>query len=302
MRASGLRRCARVVGGVLLAGALSGCRPPPHPPTPCSLRAPGGDEAAAATQRIPAAVWLDLLVPDNRDASDPLAAMHTCTGAALTVDSLGRDARVMPAGDAPALRITAVDDARALLWAPLRDYDDGDALGPVALLRRHAPEDGGAHLELLALGALRAPSRASLRLERLADGAEVVVAEGERCAGEERCVREIQLLPRAGERLIDAPLRSVAEDGPARLAVALAAGLGDSGGVRTAALERTLRGGPDGLMIVEVLRVQRCAGSEGEGCADEATLRRERPLSFDGERLHAPPSLWPPPGWEGGEA
>lgn len=301
MRGAALRGWARVLGGLLLAGASVGCRPPPHPPTPCSLRAPGGEEAALATERIPAAVWLDLLVPDNRDASDPLAALHTCTGAALTVESLGGDARVMPGGDAPALRIVAVDDERALLWAPLRDYDDGDALGPVVLLRRHAPAEGEAHLELLALGALRAPRRASLRLERLADGVEVVVAEGERCTDDGRCLRELHLLPRAGERLVDAPLRSGSEEGPARLAVSLAARVGVSGGVRTAALDRALRGDAEGLTIVEVLRVQRCVGSQGEGCTDEATLRRERPLSFDGERLLAPSSLWPPAGWEGGE-
>ncbi|MEZ4379866.1 MAG: hypothetical protein R3A79_00855 [Nannocystaceae bacterium] len=297
------RRAAGAALACLVGAALCACRPPPHPPTPCSLRAPAAEDAATASERIPAAVWLDLLVPDHRDVRDPLAALHTCTGAPLRVDSSRHDAQVLPSGEPAPVRIAAVDEARALMWAPLRDYDDGDALGPIVLLRRHDPGDS-AHLEILAIGALRAPRAAQLRLEALADGGELVVAEGARCeadVGEEaRCVRELQLLPRSGERLVDAALRSGDVEGPARIAAALSVATPIPGGLRAATLERSLRGDPEGVRIVEVLRVRRCVGAAGEGCDDVATIRRERPLRFDGERLLAPASLWTPEIVEGG--
>jgi hypothetical protein len=106
-----------------------------------------------------------------------------------------------------------------LVWAIVRRFSNGEAIGPVALVE--ATPRG---LAVRALGTLKAlPKSARLRLERVG-GIEVLLVDGERCWGNEdpkTCQRMVRLMPLRGNRFVAEPL--VGEDGrcmqPANIAL-----------------------------------------------------------------------------------
>jgi len=243
--------------------------------------------------------WLDLLAPDHYSARVATPQVHTCSGGALHVDPLGESSVPLPSAppEEVALTITAVGDD-VLLWAPVVYYEDGDALGVLAILSRHTDNaPAGPHLEVRTIGALRAPAISlEMRVETLADGVKLVLARGRRCPVQGRaCVVEIQALPWVGARFIDAPLRTDAGPETARIRVHETATAGSARGssTRNAEVRRQIRADDAGVTITETIHVRRCASALAENCHDEATLHRERPLTFDDESLYAPASVWP---------
>lgn len=74
-----------------------------------------------------------------------------------------------------------ISSKRKLVWIVTHEFENGDGLGPVALVERHDSEDDGSSLKVRALGALRARrERVRLRLETIPVRS-LVVVEGERC-------------------------------------------------------------------------------------------------------------------------
>ncbi|MBN1208000.1 MAG: hypothetical protein JXB05_24260 [Myxococcaceae bacterium] len=106
-----------------------------------------------------------------------------------------------------------------LVWAIVRRFSNGEAIGPVALVE--ATPRG---LAVRALGTLKAlPKSARLRLERIG-GIEVLLVDGERCWGKDdpkMCQRMVRIMPLRGNRFVAEPL--VSEDGkcmqPANIAL-----------------------------------------------------------------------------------
>jgi hypothetical protein len=285
---------------LLLSGPLSGCAHRPHRPTACSFRAPAGADALTTASLIPPPVWADLLAPDHRDRQDPLAELHSCSGSVLITPSLQGHAQRLPSReiDERSMTMTAVGDD-VLLWLRLLDFDDGDSLGVLALLSRHSIDDDptGAHLEVRAVGTLRAPAiPLDLRVEPLGDGHRVILARGRRCRKETPCVVEVQLLPWIGDRFVDATLTSssATEPMPARIRLREAsAGAVVDGWRREAEVRRTIRAESSGLVVLETLHVRRCPGALPEGCEEEAKVHRERPLRYRDAELEIDPSIWP---------
>ncbi len=294
-----LRSGAIAIGLCLsLAGGSLACRSTPHRATPCSLRTPATDEAVATAELIPAPVWLDLLAPDHRDALS-LRDPHTCSGAPLRAESLAGSSQVLPLRtiDDSSLTIAQVGD-NALVWARVLYYADGDALGALGLLSRHEDEGdpAGAHLEVIAIGALRAPAKLlDLQVLPLSKDAQVVITRGQRCPDSGGpCVIEIHLLPWVDDAFVDAPLLQGGRIAPARIRVHESSlGPEDNNGWRQETeIRRQVRTQAGKLIIAETLRIRRCPSALPESCEEEASVHRERVLSFDGQRLHAPPSLW----------
>jgi hypothetical protein len=93
-----------------------------------------------------------------------------------------------------------------LVWAVVRRFSNGEAIGPVALVE--ATPRG---LAVRALGTLKAmPKSARLRLERVG-GIEVLLVDGERCWGPEgatQCQRMVRIMPLRGNRFVAEPLVS----------------------------------------------------------------------------------------------
>lgn len=87
-----------------------------------------------------------------------------------------------------------------LVWAIVRRFSNGEAMGPVALVE--ATPRG---LSVRALGTLKAfPKSARLRLERIG-GTEVLLVDGERCWGEDEkkmCQRSVRMMPLRGNRFV----------------------------------------------------------------------------------------------------
>jgi hypothetical protein len=91
-----------------------------------------------------------------------------------------------------------------LVWAVVRRFSNGEAMGPVALVE--ATPRG---LAVRALGTLKAlPKSARLRMERIGS-TEVLLVDGERCWGPEgstQCQRMVRIMPLRGNRFVAEPL------------------------------------------------------------------------------------------------
>ncbi|MDY7230950.1 hypothetical protein [Hyalangium rubrum] len=139
-----------------------------------------------------------------------------------------------------------------LVWAVVRRYSNGEAIGPVALVE--ATPRG---LAVRALGTLKAmPKSARLRLERIG-GIEVLLVDGERCWGPEEgktCQRMVRIMPLRGNRFVAEPL--VGQDGkcmqPANIALSRAGSqMLPSKWLRKYEYTAALSVAPDGIRVAE---------------------------------------------------
>jgi hypothetical protein len=139
-----------------------------------------------------------------------------------------------------------------LVWAVVRRFSNGEAMGPVALVE--ATPRG---LAVRALGTLKAlPKSARLRMERIG-GIEVLLVEGERCWGAEesrQCQRMVRIMPLRGNRFVAEPL--VGADGrcmqPANIPLSRTASQPlPSKWVRKYEYTAALTVAPDGIHVAE---------------------------------------------------
>jgi hypothetical protein len=253
-----------------LAAALatllaSGCASAPARPwsrndlcTARSAPVEGGGPAAADA-------WIGLLLGgfDARTRRATTPALD-CTGAqvvwsapALACADSDFARRLLP--DAPIAAedvvVSPAGPGLSLVWIVTGRFATGDAVGPVALV-----EGDGRRGIVRAIGALRAyPAKARLRLERVGAG-EVLVAEGEACAGG-ACVRAARLMPLQGERFTPEPVR--AESGrcvaPAFVDLVRQEVRREDGEQRRLELQASLSFAPDGVRIDELVLVQELA-------------------------------------------
>jgi hypothetical protein len=100
--------------------------------------------------------------------------------------------------------VSKVDASRRLVWVPTDYFDNGEAMGPIALT---VFDDRG--VVVLTLGTLRSlASRPDFRLEAVGDG-QVLIAEGEHCADDKdpnSCVRGTRVLVAGRERFLGVSL------------------------------------------------------------------------------------------------
>jgi len=140
-----------------------------------------------------------------------------------------------------------------LVWAVVRRFSNGEAIGPVALVE--ATPRG---LAVRALGTLKAmPKSARLRMERVG-GIEVLLVDGERCWGPEgstQCQRMVRIMPLRGNRFVAEPLVSQ-ENGkcmqPANIALSRTASQPlPSRWLRKYEYTAALTVAPDGIRVAE---------------------------------------------------
>jgi len=292
-----------VLSLTLVAPLVVGCRPKDPPACPYQVAAERADEAD--TRMLEADVWYQTLldgvsrqpltIPDK-----PRECRHVLVGVKLgdeelaAVDPRAKASKLprRPLGDAD---ITFGDAARAsdqLVWARIDYFDDGTAIGPVALARWD--EKG---LEIRGIGTLHAPAtRPSIRLESFGDAEseegirEVLVATGEACRGDEAgaCQREVYLLPLIEQSFVQAGLYNVDEpEGPARVVLReVDQAERSQGWLRKAEVLRVVKYGGRSLQISEHIEQRNCppeaAASE---CVLDETSDKVRTLSWDERRL-----------------
>lgn len=302
MRRSMMTTSAAVALLLLTAG---GCKPKVRdlPVCPSMVAADRANEAE--TQTLPVDVWYSVLVRNfNRMAMEPPDEPRECSGRPIEVtwpEQLKEDPRAAARKldrrkltDAD-ITFTQGEDGALLIWARIQDFGNGDALGPVALVRW--VERG---LEVRGIGSIQAPAqRARLRLEPLGEDAQVLVLESETCPKEQGskapCAREAQLLPLVEQRFISAPM---IEDG---------VDLGPTRFILTDHFEEPLKDGwtrryelvrkldfVDGVAIVdEAIRTKDCDPKNPSiPCEERIAASERRPLAFKDGVFVTPRSAW----------
>jgi len=199
--------------GLVVAGA--GCKTDKPIREPV-VRALCFSELPATMKVISPAVWkpetlFQLLINGYDPSTGKVSQPPTdCMGTPILFQdpAPGDCTEVAPQGEPLPLRPLTVEEMIVtemrldlkLVWAVVRRFSNGEAMGPVALVE--ATPRG---LAVRALGTLKAnPKSARLRLERVG-GVEVLLVDGERCWGEDEkkmCQRTVRLMPLRGNRFV----------------------------------------------------------------------------------------------------
>jgi len=240
----------------LAVAALCACAPAlPHPwshDDVCSAKAGGS---------IDAGTWLRLILHDyrpevgriNLDCSGVEIAWEGPAHQCVDPESARRALPDRPIAERDVV-VSEVDRAHRLVWVQTRHFADGDALGPIALVKVR-----GRRLRVEALGTLRAYPSSRLRLVQ-GGGAVVLVAEGKACpgAGSTGCGRAARLMTLNGTRF--SPSRMVDEGGAClgagwvQLAREVVERVGE-GKERHYRLDASVSGGADGIRLTELVTV-----------------------------------------------
>ncbi len=164
--------------------------------------------------------WFALLLKNfNIKTNIPAEPLKDCSGREVHPNVPPEQAQCSAnEDDAPALPdralvesdlvFTPLEDGRTLVWVKARHFDDGDALGPVAIT-----EWTKRGIAVRTIGALRAhANRARMRLEPMGQG-KVLVVESDACPKDnpKKCTRLMRLVPIEGDRFVARPF--VGEDG-----------------------------------------------------------------------------------------
>lgn len=188
---------------------------------PICLAEVAGDEAEESQAgQLPAQIWFQVLLRNyNRKTGLVTAPVKDCSGKLVEVPRPPETAACMAASDTGValperalveddLVITPIDGNRQLVWVKARYFDDGDALGPIAIT-----EWTKRGIAVRSIGALRAhANRARMRLEAM--GADkVLVVESDVCEPDDpkKCERVMRLVPAVGDRFDERAM--VLEDG-----------------------------------------------------------------------------------------
>ncbi len=222
----GLLHCAavrlvhrtRLIAVVALAlSSAAGCKKEQSTDLPlCKAEVAGSEADEVADGTIPADIWFLILLRNfDRTTMQLKRPAQDCTGRTIepkpeAVDPciVGETAadllpeRPLTAED---LLIAPLEDGRQLVWAKTGEYDNGEAVGPIAITEWTARG-----VAVRALGTLRAQQdRAAIRMETV--GADqMVVVESRRCDPDDPkdCSRRIRLLPLDGAAFKDKRLQT----------------------------------------------------------------------------------------------
>lgn len=280
----------------LIVGSLAACKPKATPPI-CAEYAERAD-VLPDLRSLPADVWYSLLIegvvrrPELQIPESP----HECSGVALSSPPPPSDEpppRLLPR---PALSeddVTLADlpDGQVLVWTRVDYFDDGTAMGPVALA---VPVSRG--IEIRGIGSLWAPHhRAKLRLEPFGEHAQLIVVEADICDPEGGCRRRTNLLSLEEQRIVQPKLL---EDDVVVGRAEVAAyerheTPTEDGALRRAEIHRTLRIEGEQILIAETIAVAICqVDSTPPKCADLETVKHDRALVWKDGAFHTTKSVW----------
>ena len=256
--------CAALgLAGAALGSACSSNRPPPVAPLPaptlCAVQAPPAVAGAVPTLRADA--WAGLLIrgytpgiaPGNvRDCTDqPIAWREPAVRCRESAEpSAPVPQRAVTEDDVVVQRLSP---SLRLVWIIVDRFDNGEAVGPVALA-----EFANGRVGVRALGTLRTfPRRPRLRLEPIG-ARQVLVAEGEVCTDENNpltCRRQARLMMLQGDRFVAEPLRTASGRclGPARFEFKkeYSVVVNETGWQRTFELQTSLQYRAEGVQVSE---------------------------------------------------
>lgn len=213
-----VRRWSAFVTGAWLS--LGACKPVQETDLPiCKSEVVGTEAQEVVAGEIPADIWFLIVLRNyNRATWEVSRPVHDCSGRpvdqapAETFASCLAGSTAMPLPARPLtpddLMLVPLDDGNQLVWVKTTYFENGEAMGPIAVA-----EMSVRGVLIRKLGTMRAQAnKAALRMEKMG-AAEVVVVEARECdVGEpERCRRVLEILPIVGTTFEERPL--VTEDG-----------------------------------------------------------------------------------------
>ncbi len=200
--------------------ALSGCKKEGSSDLPiCKAEVAGKEAEEVAAGTVPPDIWFLILLRNfDRNTMQLKRPGQDCSGRAIEPKAEAVDPCIVGKEPAKALPerplteddllIEALDDGRQLVWAKTGEYDNGEAVGPIAITQWTSRG-----VAVRAIGTLRAQKdRAAIRLEQV--GADdMLVVESRYCNPEDPkdCSRRIRLLSLTGDSFKDKRLQT--EDG-----------------------------------------------------------------------------------------
>jgi hypothetical protein len=287
-------------------GSLAACKKTTDGPMAlCASEVEGGEAVETQSNDVPPDIWFALILKSyNAKTKEPARPARDCTNKPLVVEDeqlvacLQREAPALPPraldGEKD-LEIVALDEGEALVWVRTDYFEDGDALGPIAIAEYR--KNG---LAIRALGALRAnPNRVRMRLEPMGQST-VLVVESMVCpegGDASKCARVMRLLPREGDRFVERALydeKSNACLGPATFPLSKFEEIKrDDGTVRRFELARTFDFEEGVVTVNEQVTIKDLDPSQPD--APPAVFRKaqiERRLLLDGTGLKTSEPLW----------
>jgi hypothetical protein len=287
-------------------GSLAGCKKTVDGPMAlCSSEVEGGEAVETQSQDVPPDIWFALILKQyNSKTHEPLRPARDCTNKPLVTEDeptaacLKNDAAPLPPraldGEKD-LELIALEEGKALVWVRTDYFENGDALGPIAVAEYR--KNG---LAIRALGPLRAnPNRVRMRLEPMGEG-NVLVVESMVCPeGEDasKCARVMRLLPREGDRFVERPLYDEKTDaclGPATFPLTKLEEIKrEDGIIRRFELARTIDFEEGVVTVNEQVTIKDIDPKEPD--APPAVFRKaqiERQLKLDGTGLKTTEPLW----------
>lgn len=293
-------RALVVMGAVL---AVGGCKPKTRDLPICPEMVAAGKATEAETRDLPIDVWFSLLVRGfDRTGMDVGDEPRECSGQPIAVQwpvAMSADPRARArkldreARSEADISFSETAEGDLLVWARIDALENGDAVGPVALV--HWVDRG---VEIRGIGTVQAPAlRVRMRLEPLGEDARVLVLESEACPEslQGKCAREAQIVPLADQRFVSAPLMEADKDtGPARflLADSREEAMKD-GWVRRFELQRRLEFADGKVIVQENIRTRDCdPKSPATPCEEHVVASEERVLGFKDGALYTTPGAW----------
>jgi hypothetical protein len=284
----------------------AGCKKPVEGPMAlCASEVEGGEALETQSNDVPPDVWFALILKNyNVKTHEPARPTRDCTNKPLEIEDpqvsscIQRPAAALPSRGLDAdkdLEIVALDEGQALVWVRTDYFEDGDALGPIAIAEYR--KNG---LAIRALGALRAnPNRVRMRLEPMGQST-VLVVESMVCTDPNdasTCARVMRLVPRDGDRFVERPLfdeKSSACLGPATFPLTKVEEIKrDDGTIRRFELARKFSFEEGVVSVDEQVTIKDIDPAEPD--APPAIFRKaqkERALTLDGAGLKTSEPLW----------
>lgn len=295
-----LALCAPLCGSV-------GCKPEVEGAIPlCSSEVEGGEAVETQSNNVPPEVWFSLVLKSfNGKTAEPARPARDCTNRPLEIQDEQVASCVLPKEPVAALpsrpldgeqdlEIIALEEGKALVWVRTDYFENGEALGPIAIAEYR--KNG---IAIRALGALRAnPNRVRMRIEPMGEGTALVV-ESMVCPPDDpqKCARVMRLLPREGDRFVERPLLDAETGecmGPATFELSRFEEITrDDGIVRRFELARTFKFEGGAVSVDEQVLIKDIDPQQPD--APPAIFRKaqiERTLTLDGAGLKTTEPLW----------
>ena len=286
-----------------VGGVTMGCKQKVQELSICPEMVAAGKATESESRDLPIDVWFSVVLRGfNRSSMDPGDEPRECSGQPVAVSwptAMSADPRAKArkvtreARTADDITFAPISDDEVLVWARTDLLENGDAIGPVALV--HWVPRG---LEIKGIGSVQAPAqRVRMRLEQVGEDLRVLVLESESCPPDQpnNCAREVQIVPLADQRFVSAPMIEDGEDrGPARFL------LSDSreeplkdGWTRRYELQRRLEFDGLSLAVQENIKTRDCnPKAPATPCEEHVAANEKRTLEFKEGMLYTARGAW----------